>query len=181
MLIVSDLLDANIYPAAELLELYKERWGIEQMFQKVTEVFSLASLIGITAQATIFQLGFCLLLYNQLQVVRGYLAKHQNRETESISFYQVFYDAHRQLASWSTVVPTHETESYFQTLTIGQARKRLDRLLESVWSERWIKATNKNRRRHPKKRKPKPTPPYTDSPQPPTNDKDLQSSGACTH
>ena len=36
---VTDLLDADAVLAVDLLWLYLERWGIERLFQKVTEVF----------------------------------------------------------------------------------------------------------------------------------------------
>ena len=48
--------------------------GIERMFQQVAEVFHLATLIGGSPEATVFQLAFCLLLYNMIQVVRASLA-----------------------------------------------------------------------------------------------------------
>ena len=38
--IVTDLLDANAYPAEDLLTHYLSRWGIEQIFQKVTKICS---------------------------------------------------------------------------------------------------------------------------------------------
>jgi len=80
--LVTDLLDADLYPAEDLLNPYLQRWGIEQVFQKVTEAFHLQGLIGGTPKATIFQFAFCLLLYNLIQVIRGYVAAHQERETE---------------------------------------------------------------------------------------------------
>jgi len=84
VILVTDLLDADAYPAQDLLWLYSERWGIERMFQQVTEVFGLQGLIGGTPQACIFQFAFCLLLYNMIQVVRGYLAAGQYRQPEEI-------------------------------------------------------------------------------------------------
>ena len=45
------------------------RWGIERVFHQITDVFSLRNLIGTTPPAVLFQLSFCLLLYNSLQVV----------------------------------------------------------------------------------------------------------------
>jgi Transposase DDE domain len=69
--VVTDLLDADAYPAVDLLPLYRERWGIERVFQQVTEVFGLQGLIGSSPRATVFQFAFCLLLYNLLQVVRA--------------------------------------------------------------------------------------------------------------
>ena len=69
VVLVTDLLDSTLYPATELLEHYLQRWGIEQVFQKVTEVFHLQGLIGGTPKATIFQFAFCLLLYNVIQLM----------------------------------------------------------------------------------------------------------------
>lgn len=61
MILMTDLLSSSEFPATELLDLYRERWGIERVFQQVTEVFGLKGLIGGTPQATIFQFAFCLL------------------------------------------------------------------------------------------------------------------------
>jgi hypothetical protein len=70
IILVTDLLESEKYPANDLLALYLLRWGIERVFQKITEVFHLEHLIGTTPEGTLFQLAFCLLLYNVLQVVR---------------------------------------------------------------------------------------------------------------
>ena len=67
--LVTDLLDADAVRADDLLWLYQERWGIERLFQKVTEVFGLAGLIGSRPQACIFQFAFCMLLYNLVQLL----------------------------------------------------------------------------------------------------------------
>lgn len=71
LVLVTDLLDPDPYPAVALLGVYRRRWGIEGVFQQITEVFGLARLIGGTAAATVFQLAFCLVLYNLTQAVRG--------------------------------------------------------------------------------------------------------------
>jgi hypothetical protein len=47
------------------------RWGIERVFQKSTEVLHLEHLLGTTPEGTLFQLAFCLLVYQVIQVVRG--------------------------------------------------------------------------------------------------------------
>ena len=39
IIVITDLLDETKYPAVDLLEAYLKRWGIEQMFQQITEVF----------------------------------------------------------------------------------------------------------------------------------------------
>lgn len=149
VVLVSDLVDAALYPAADLLAHYLQRWGIEQVFQKVTEVFHLQALIGSTPKATVFQFAFCLLLYNVIQVVRGFVAKHQHRVTETISIENLFLDVRRQLTTWSVLL-----EAGLPLADIPLAPdlpslvKRLDKLLHSQWSNRWIKATNKSRRAH---------------------------------
>jgi hypothetical protein len=73
--LLTTLLDPELDPAVILIVLYHERWEEEQMFQKVTEVFGLRGLVGGTPQGCIFQLAFCLLLDNMIQVVRGYIAE----------------------------------------------------------------------------------------------------------
>lgn len=147
--LVTDLLDAALYPAEDLLNHYLQRWGIEQVFQKVTEVFHLQGLIGGTPKATIFQFAFCLLLYNLIQVIRGYVAAHQQRETEAISMANLFLDVHRQLTAWSVLV---ESGLPLENIPVAPNRaalvNRLDHLLGDQWSNRWIKATNKKRRPH---------------------------------
>jgi hypothetical protein len=149
VVLITDLVDSNIYPAEDLLDHYLQRWGIEQVFQKVTEVFHLQGLIGGTPKATIFQFAFCLLLYNLIQVIRGYVAAHQQRDVETLSIENLFLDVHRQLTAWSVLLESGlpldaiPIASDLATLAV-----RLDTLLSSQWSDRWIKATNKHRRAH---------------------------------
>lgn len=146
--LVTDLLDAELYPAAELLDHYLQRWGIEQLFQKVTEVFHLQGLIGGTPKATIFQFAFCLLLYNLIQLIRGYVAAHQQRPTETISIENLFLDVHRQLTAWSVLVESGVRLEIPVIADLPTLAARLNALLASQWSNRWIKAINKNRRSH---------------------------------
>lgn len=70
VVLFTDLLDEKAYPAEDLLALYLARWTIERVFQQITAVFDLRRLIGTAPKGTLFQLAFCLLLYNQIQVVR---------------------------------------------------------------------------------------------------------------
>jgi hypothetical protein len=147
--IVTDLLDADRYPAEDLLNHYLERWGIEQVFQKVTEVFHLQGLIGGTPKATIFQFAFCLLLYNVIQLVRGYIAAHQHRPAETISVENLFLDVHRQMTAWSVLVESGLPLDDIPVIrSLPEMAERLHSLLGSQWSNRWIKATNKKRRAH---------------------------------
>ena len=82
VILVTDLLDEIKYPATDLLAVYLMCWSIENMFQRITEVFHLRTLIGSTPQATVFQAAFCLLLYNLIQVIRQYIAgaRRSNRK-----------------------------------------------------------------------------------------------------
>ncbi len=148
--IVTDLFGSRKYPAKVLLALYRDRWGIEQMFQQVTEVFGLETLIGGRPEATIFQFAFCLLLYNQMQLVRAYVVKHQIIETDHVSLEQLFIDVRRELIAWTVVSGPIELPQHTPT----QTRCKLDKLLGNQWSDRWLKAT----RDHPK---PKKKPPKT--------------------
>jgi Transposase DDE domain len=147
--LVTDLLDAHTYPAEDLLNHYLQRWGIEQIFQKVTEVFHLQKLIGSTPKATIFQFAFCLLLYNLIQVIRGNIAALQERETETISIENLFVDVHRQLIGWSVLVESGlPLDDIPVASNLEELAARLRHLLQDQWSNRWIKATNKKRRAH---------------------------------
>ena len=147
--LVTDLLDNALYPAEDLLTHYLQRWGIEQVFQKVTEVFHLQGLISSTPKATIFQFAFCLLVYNLIQVIRGFIAAHQRRETETISIENLFLDVHRQLTAWSVLVESGlPLEDIPVASDLNALSKRLHTLLRTQWSDRWIKASNKRRRKH---------------------------------
>ena len=107
------------------------------MFQQVTEVFGLEKLIGGRPEATIFQFAFCLLLYNQMQLVRAYVVKHQEVETDQVSLEQLFVDVRRELIAWAVVCGPVDLPPRTPT----QTRRRLDKLLRQQWSNRWLKAT----------------------------------------
>jgi hypothetical protein len=151
--VVTDLVDAQAYPAAEILEIYLMRWGIERCFQQITEVFQLGRVIGGTPAATVWQAGFCLLLYNVVLVLRGYLAEAQAHRPEGISAEQLFTDVTRQLIAWEEVLTPAATVALLRgQLTVAQLQERLRQLLREVWSDRWRKAP-------PRKAAPKQQPP----------------------
>lgn len=148
VILLTDLLDAARYPAGDLLELYHMRWGIEQVFQQVTEVFGLEKLIGTSPRATIFQLAFCLLIYNMIQVAKGYIAVAQDRPADTISTTKFFEDVTTHLTSWPLFFSHADTIAYlvrFHTLT--QVRRRLHALLDSQWTDLWIKSPARKRSR----------------------------------
>ncbi len=102
--VITDLLDEATYPAEAMLTTYHSRWSLETVFQQITDVFSLKHLIGTQPKAVLFQLSFCLLLYNALQVVRTHLASHQECEAKAISNEKLFGDVERQMVSVSELV-----------------------------------------------------------------------------
>jgi hypothetical protein len=153
VILVTSLTDADKYPATDLMDAYLRRWGIENVFQQVTEVFHLERLISSTPQGTIFQFSFCLLLYNLLQVTRGYIAQAQQRQPETISSEMVFYDVHRQLISLTELAEREAVVDYFQSpCAADELIEHVQVLLADVWHDRWIKSPKKK-----KPAKPKPT------------------------
>jgi hypothetical protein len=150
VVLLTDLLDADKYPAADLLTLYAERWTIERVFQQVTEVFHLNVLIGGSPQATVFQFAFCMLLYNTIQVVRATIAALEAREVETISTEKLFEDVVRELTACTVVLDVEQmVERVDRPWTAKEVKSRLKQLLRNVWSNRWLKAKRYKRRPHP--------------------------------
>jgi DDE family transposase len=147
IILLTDLLDATLFPAPDLFDLYLARWSIERVFQQITEVFHLQTLIGSTPLGTVFQFAFCLLLYNMVQVVRAYVATAQARPVPTISTELLFDDVHRQLVAFTELVPPAQVEPLFPVLpTAAALRAQLTRLLATVWTTRWLKAPTKKRK-----------------------------------
>jgi hypothetical protein len=145
VVLITNLLDADQYPAADLLTVYLARWGIERVFQQVSEVFHLRQLISSSPEGTIFQFGFCMLLYNLIQVVRVFIAEAQRKAAETISLEELFYDVHRELISLSTLVDSPEVVDHFQPAETAAALKtHLRKLFASVWEDRWLKSPKKS-------------------------------------
>jgi DDE family transposase len=153
--IITDLLDTQRYPANDLLELYRQRWGIEQVFQKVSEVFQLRHLIGSSPQAIIFQGALCMMLYNLLQVVRALLAETQDRPASTVSTFNVLYDLKGQLNTLHYLVgPDRLLEALRErAAAIKDLRTYLRSRLRQAWTDRWIKDPPKKRHTKPHKHK----------------------------
>lgn len=146
IILLTDLLDAARFPATDLLDLYLARWSIERVFQQITEVFHLQTLIGTTPQGTVFQFAFCVLLYNLVQVVRAYVATAQARLVPTISTELLFDDVHRQLVALTELVPAEQMAPLFPVLPTEEAlRAQLTRLLATIWTTRWIKQPTRKR------------------------------------
>ena len=101
IIILTNLMDAAKYPPEQLLELYKMRWGIEQIFQQITQTFSLEHLIGSHPKAVLFQFSLCLLVYNLMQVVRAYVAEDGKVLTSAVSMYYLFGRTRQELCFWA--------------------------------------------------------------------------------
>ena len=149
LVLVTDLLAASRYPAADLLAAYRARWTIEGLFQQVTEVFPLKRLIGGSPQAGVFQLAFCLLLYNMTHVLRAYVAAAERCAATDVSLEKLFDDVERELIAWGVLVTPAETVAAFAAVPgVARVRQRLGELLGGVWQDRWLKAVNEKARPH---------------------------------
>jgi hypothetical protein len=119
---------------------YRQRWGIERVFQQVTEVFHLRQSIATTRKATVFQAALCFLLFNMIQLIRAYVSEGQKMDAESISAESLFGDVRRQLVTWIELLKPTETIKLMSTMcTASQIRQRLGHLLHRQWSDRWTK------------------------------------------
>lgn len=150
LVLVTDLLDEKVFPAKDLLWLYQQRWGIERVFQKVTEVFGLQHLIGGTPQACLFQFAFCMLLYNIVQLLTSYVAQARKCDTDAISKEKLFDDVQRQLVAWNVVfTPVQTIAQFAATPTAAILQQRLRELLANAWSDTWRKTPAQKTRRPP--------------------------------
>ncbi len=144
--VVTDLIDRKKYRAAAILRVYLGRWNIECVFQQITEVFSLEKLISTSSEGTIFQLAFCLLLYNTIQVVRAVIAQQQKREVETISTEKLFESTRRQLIAVNELVPLSVLlQEIALNCSAASVRRRLQKLLRNTWRNRWIKCPTRSR------------------------------------
>jgi hypothetical protein len=155
--VVTDLLDADAYPAVDLLLAYLMRWQIENVFQQITEVFELQHLIGCAPKATVFQASLCLVIYNVLQVLRAHAAASPAaqqagvRAVDDVSSEKVFKDLHEELISLKTTLSEAELLGCLPDAATGErTRDRLAELVGRGWSRFWKKTRNKS----PRKAKP---------------------------
>jgi hypothetical protein len=147
VILLTDLLDETRYPAEDLLEAYLSRWGIERMFQKVTDVFHLKQLIGCTPKANIFQTSFCFVIYNMIQIVRAYVARAGGVTSEQVSTEKLFDDVQEELVAWGKLGDTSMVAKVIGPVkTEKQMRNLLEHLLHDQWLERWTKAPSNPRK-----------------------------------
>jgi hypothetical protein len=148
VVLLTDLLDREAFPAADLLALYKHRWGIEQLFQQVTETFSLSHLIGSSPKAVLLQFAYCLLLYNLMQLIKIYVARDGAVLASVVSMFYLFNDVKKELSAWAY----HTDGAWPRTRRNAvQMKGRLAELLEGSWHPvAYTKASDKKPRKKPK-------------------------------
>jgi hypothetical protein len=148
VVLLTDLLDREAFPAADLLALYRHRWGIEQVFQQVTETFSLSHLIGSSPKAVLLQFAYCLLLYNLMQLIKIYVARDGAVLASVVSMFYLFKDVKRELSAWAY----HTDGAWPRTRRDAvQMKGRLAELLEGSWHPvAYTKASDKKPRKKPK-------------------------------
>jgi hypothetical protein len=154
VVLMTDLIDPDAYPAADLVAVYGKRWHLERVFQQVTEVFELRRLIGSSPQATVFQGAFCLVLYNLLQVLKLRLTWTQAARlaAEQVSLELLFTDLCRQLIALRELLPLSAIRAAWSPpLAAAALAVRLDGLLKPAWTERWRKTSDARPR--PKRKK----------------------------
>jgi Transposase DDE domain len=154
--VVTDLLDAGLYPAEDLLAVYLTRWQIENGFQAITEVFALRHLIGSAPQATVFQASLCLVAYNVLQLLRGYAAQAAPEPVAvaALSAEQIFTDLHEERISLHRTLQPEELLGALPQASDAEALGcRLRRLLGRAWTPAGRKAVNQKPRPHQPKAK----------------------------
>ena len=120
------------------------------MFLHVTQVFELRHLISGAPQATIFQAAFVLLVYNVIQVLRGYIAEAEQRNPETISTQILFQDIAKELATWTLLLNEQQTLQWLRDgiATPERIRAYLRERLAPLWTDRWKKAPTRKRKPH---------------------------------
>jgi DDE family transposase len=155
IIVVTNLLDADGYPAADLLEAYRRRTSIEYVFERITEVFALRRLIGTRPRATLFQLSLCLVLYNVLQLVRAYIAHNNDKPLDRVSPKKLLEDIREQMTSCLVIVEVDALTACIENLktTVDDMKRFLTEKLR-VWENRWTKAkSHRNRPETPKRQR----------------------------
>jgi hypothetical protein len=142
VVLVTNLLEEATIPAEQLLEVYLQRWSIERVFQQVTEVFHLEQLISSSPQGALFQFALCALMYNALQVLRGYIAHAQGREVQSLSSEMLFRSVCDHLTAGFMLMGRSELIRLTDEPRNAPAVKsHLTRVLVGCWSRLWIKSS----------------------------------------
>lgn len=133
VVVLTNLLDRERYSAADILELYRNRWSIEKVFQQVTETFSLSHLMGCSPRAVILQFAFCLLLYNLMQVIKAYVAQDGKVLAGRVSMHYLFIATSNELTAWAYHADGSWPSRPKSRRDAASMRSRLRELLRGSW------------------------------------------------
>ncbi len=101
MTLVTTLLNATLYPVAELAELYRQRWQVETSLAQLKTTMRMEVLHGKTVPGVLKELTVFAIIYNLVRLVMCHSATLQHISVERISF----VDALRWLGAPSTGIP----------------------------------------------------------------------------
>jgi Transposase DDE domain len=152
LVVLTSLLDAEHYPAVAVLDVYRHRTDIEYVFERITEIFQLRRLIGTSPRATLFQLSLCLLLYNVLQLVRGYVAAANDKTLEQVSPKKLLEEVREEMIALLKVLSKETIVDGLGRPLSSEELSQLLRVRLARWEKRWSKAARR-RHRPPKPRK----------------------------
>lgn len=160
LVLVTSLEDPAAAPADDLLEVYLHRWGIERVFQDITQVFDLRRLIGTTPEATLFQLSFCLAIYNVIQTVKTWVARSVHKPVAEVSGEMLFRDVRRQLTAALLLIGAARLAELIPPSSTADMVAELANRLSGVWRSKYqkcgTKARDPSRPPKPKVKIPKP-------------------------
>lgn len=148
LILITTLLDADTYPANDILSVYFQRWNIETAFNKLSEVFSLLHVIGCNPRATFFQFSLCCLVYNIVQLIRHHLGGQQKLKPQDVSMQLLHIEIVKQLSAVLMFVDDDDLiAAVSHPESAKQRQQRITQLLNTAWKERFEKAPNKPRKR----------------------------------
>jgi len=84
--IITTLLDPQLYPAQELVELYGRRWQIEVDFRDLKQTLKMKMISARTVEGVQKEVLAFILLYNLIRRVMGQAARQQKVDPDRISF-----------------------------------------------------------------------------------------------
>ena len=149
LVLLTSLLDRVEYPADDVLELYRQRWSIEQKFQKVSDQFTMGPYCSSTPEGILFHSALCLLLANNLTVLQTLLAYEREREAKSVSTHHLFEALRDELVVCKTLLTTDElVESLRIRVNLSATVDLLEyvkSLLRKAWRPKFVKSPAKKR------------------------------------
>jgi hypothetical protein len=91
LLLVTTLLDPERYPAADLVELSRQRWGVETNLRHLKTTMKLEVLRSRTSAGIDREVAMYQLIYNLVRVIMMEAAQQQEVDLDRISFADALY------------------------------------------------------------------------------------------